>query len=97
MKDRAIVSDRGTITIPEPIRHMAHIRPGDLIEFKPLRNRIILRHLVFRRPTEERFMTNSDWAKFDKLVRRQIKKGQYKSYSDLDQAKAHSSKLMHKR
>lgn len=97
MKDRAIVSERGTVTIPEPIREIAHIQPGDLIEFKPLGDRIILRHLVFRRPTKETFMTNSEWDKFDKLVRRQLKKGQYKSYSDLDQAKAHSRKLMHKK
>jgi len=97
MKDRAIVSERGTVTIPEQIREIAHIHPGDLIEFKPLRDKIILRHLVFRSPTEETFMTNNEWDKLDKLVRRQLKKGQYKSYSDLDQAKTHSRKLMHKR
>lgn len=97
MKDKAIVSDRGTVTIPEPIREIAHIHPGDLIEFKPLGDRIILRHLVLKRPTEEAFMTSNEWSKFDKLVRRQLKKGQYKSYSDLEQAKMHSRKLMHKK
>ena len=35
MKKRAVVSERGTITIPEPIRKIANIHPGDLIEFEP--------------------------------------------------------------
>lgn len=97
MKDRAIVSERGTVTIPEPIRQIAHIHPGDLIEFKTLKNRIILSHLVVRSAGEETSLINSDWQKFDKLVRRQLKKGQYKSYGDTDKAKTHSRQLMRKR
>ncbi|HLD83203.1 MAG TPA: AbrB/MazE/SpoVT family DNA-binding domain-containing protein [Candidatus Omnitrophota bacterium] len=97
MKDRAVVSERGTLTIPGPIREIAHIHPGDLIEFEPLKDKIILRHLVLRHSAEEAFMANSEWGRFDKLVRRQLKKGQYKSYGDLDKAKAHSRKLMHKK
>ncbi len=97
MKDRAVVSERGTITIPEPIREISGIHPGDLIEFESLKDRVILRHLVVRQAGEETFMGSSDWEKFDKLVRRQLKKGQYKSYGDLDNAKAHSRHLMHKR
>lgn len=97
MKDRAIVSERGTITIPEPIRESAHINPGDLIEFEALRqDRIILRHLVVKLP-QEAFMSNSEWDRFDKIVRKQLKKGQYTRYSDLEKAKTHSRKLMHKR
>lgn len=96
MRDRAIVSERGTITIPEPIREVAHIHPGDLIEFKPGRNRIILRHLVVKRLGEGSFMDSSEWDKFDKLVQRQMEKGQYTSYSELSKAKQHSRKLLKK-
>ncbi len=94
IKDRAIVSERGTVTIPEQIREIAHIHTGDIIEFKPQKNRIILRHLIVRPPEEENFMSNSDWGKFDKVVQKQLKKKQYTSYADLDKAKAHSRKLM---
>lgn len=97
MKDRAVVSERGTITIPEPIREAAHIHPGDLIEFKPERNRIILRHLVIKQSGEEAFMSDSDWEKFDKLVQNQKKKAQFTSYTDLEKAKLHSRKLMRKK
>ena len=98
MKDRAIVSERGTITIPEPIRESAHIYPGDLVEFEALKqDRIILRHLVVKRPGEEAFMSNSEWDRFDKMLRKQLKKGQYTRYSDPEKAKAHSRKLMRKR
>lgn len=95
MRDRAIVSERGTITIPEPIREVAHIHPGDLIEFKPERNRIILRHLVVKHIDDETFMDSSEWDKFDKLAQRQLVKGQYTSYSELSKAKQHSRKLLY--
>ncbi len=94
IKDRAIVSERGTITIPEQIREIAHIHTGDIIEFSPRKNRIILRHLIVRPPEEKTFISDNDWGKFDKLVQKQLKKGQYTSYTDLDKAKAHSRKLM---
>lgn len=97
MRDKAVVSERGTITIPEPIREMVHIHPGDLIEFKPLKNRIILRPLMIRHQEENTFMNHRDWDRFDKLVQRQLKKGKYKNYRDLDKAKAHSRKLLDKR
>lgn len=96
MKDKAIVTERGTITIPEYIRNLAGIHPGDLIEFKPMKNRILMQQLVVKRPEEEDFMSGSEWEKFDKLVQRQVRKGQYTSYRDLDKAKLHSRKLMHK-
>lgn len=97
MKNRAVVSARGTITIPEPIRKLAHIRPGDLIEFKPEKDRIVLKHLVIVKHPEEALITESEWDKFDKLVRAQVRSGQYKSYADLTKAKLHSRILLHKK
>ncbi len=94
MRDRAVVSERGTITIPEYIRNLAGIHPGDLIKFRPKRNRIILQHLVVKYPEEENLMSSSEWEKFDALVQKQVKKGQYASYNSLTKAKLHSRKLM---
>lgn len=97
MKNRAVVSERGTVTIPEPIREAAHIHPGDLIEFKPERDRIVLRHLIVKQPEEETFMSGSEWVRFDKLVQKQMKKGKLISYTDLEEAKQHSPRLTRKR
>ena len=97
MKNRAVVSERGTITIPEPIRQMAHIQPGDLIEFKPEKDRIVLKQLIVKHPNEEIFMSGREWDKFDRLVQGQLKKGQYKSYETLEKAKLHSRRLMSKK
>lgn len=97
MKNKAVVSERGTITIPEYIRNLAGIHPGDLIEFSPQRNRIILRHLIVKQPEEGSLMNSKEWEKFDELVQRQLKKGSYTSYGSLEKAKLHSRKLMRKR
>jgi len=93
MKKRAVISERGTITIPEAIRKIAHIRPGDLIEFEPRKDDIILRRLLVTRAEEERFMSNDEWGKFEEMVRKQLKKGEYTSYTDLEKAKGHSRRL----
>lgn len=97
MKNRAVVSERGTVTIPEPIREAAHIHPGDLIEFKPERDRIVLRHLIVKHPEEEALMSGSEWERFDRLVRKQMKKDELTSYLVLEEAKKHSPRLMRKR
>ena len=98
MKNRAIISERGTITIPEPIRKSANIYPGDLIEFKPERGKIILTHLIVKYSNDdETHINNEEWNKFDKLVHNQLDKGKYKSYSDLEKAKKHSRKLIDKK
>lgn len=97
MKNKAIISERGTITIPGPIRKIAHIHPGDLIEFYPKGNQIILRHLIVKNANEEVFMSDNEWDKFDKLVQTQLKKTQFKNYNSLEKAKLHSRKLMRKK
>ena len=98
MRNRVIVSERGTVTIPGSVRKAVHIRPGDLVEFHPLdKNKIILKHLVATAPEEESFMDYNEWDKFDKLVQGQLKEKQYTGYSDLKKAKAHSRKLMGKK
>jgi AbrB family looped-hinge helix DNA binding protein len=97
MKNRAVVSERGTITIPGPVRKVAGIHPGDLIEFEPKKDKIILKHLIVKYPGEEPFMSDSEWDNFDRLVQTQMRKGQYTRYSDLDKARLHSRNLARKK
>lgn len=97
MKNRAVVSARGTITIPEAVREAAHISPGDIIEFKPEKNRIILSHLIVGQPEANPFLSANEWEQFDKLLKAQMNNAQFTSYTDLEEAKQHSRKLMHKK
>jgi len=93
MKKRAIVSERGTVTIPASIRKVANLHPGDLVEFEAHKNGIIIRQLIVKHPEEEGFMSDSEWEKFEKLVKKQLKKREYTSYTDLEKAKEHSRRL----
>lgn len=93
MRNRAVVSKRGTVTIPEAIRRVANIHPGDLIEFKPQEDNVVLKRLMVKRAGEEEFMSDQEWEEFDRLVKRQIESKEYTSYEDLDEAKGHSQKL----
>ncbi len=92
MKKRAIVSERGTVTIPANIRKMANLYPGDIIEFETIENGIIIRQLIVEPPGES-FMSDGEWEEFDKLVKKQLKKEEYTSYTDLEKAKEHSRRL----
>lgn len=94
MKNMAVVSERGTVTIPNTIRRTARIRPGDLLEFKPQGNSVILRHMIVRGAGKENPLSDNEWDKFDKLVNKQLREGAYKSYGDIKQAKSHSRRLM---
>lgn len=50
-------------------------------------------HHLHSRPEEERFMSDEGWDKFEEMVRQQLKKGEYTSYTDLEKAKGHSRRL----
>ncbi|MEK6646087.1 MAG: hypothetical protein AABY84_05380 [Candidatus Firestonebacteria bacterium] len=67
------------------------------MEFKPEKDRIILRHLIVKHSGDESIITDSEWDKFDKIIQSQIKKAQYTDYIDTDKAKLHSRNLMHKK
>ena len=92
MKNRAIVSERGTVTIPQEIRKTVNIHPGDLVEFEPHEKEVILKRLIVK-PVEEDFMDEGDWEQFNRLVKKQLSTGKYTHYQDLDEAKKHSRKL----
>jgi len=92
MRKKAIVSERGTITIPANIRKMANLCPGDIVEFETIENGIIIRQLIVE-PSGKSFMSDSEWEEFDKIVKKQLEKKEYTSYTDLEEAKEHSRRL----
>lgn len=94
MRDKVIVSERGTVTIPEAIRKIARISAGDLLQFEPRDDELILRRLVIKKAEEDLILTDAEWDKLDRLVRKQIKHGEYSGYKDLEKAKKHSRRLM---
>src|SRR3989339_2107393 len=94
MKSMAVVSERGAVTIPNAVRRAARIRPGDLIEFKPQGDSVILRHMIVKGIEKEDALSDNEWNDFDKLVNKQLKEGAYKTYSGIRQAKSHSRGLM---
>ncbi|MBU1486774.1 AbrB/MazE/SpoVT family DNA-binding domain-containing protein [bacterium] len=94
MRNRAVVSNRGTVTIPDAIRKMANIRPGDLVEFESQQDNVVLRRLMVKRADEEEFMNDDEWQEFDRLVKKQIASKEYTSYEDLNEAKRHSRRLL---
>lgn len=96
MKNMAVVSQRGTVTIPEAVRRTAHIHSGDLVEFKPEGDRVILRHMIVKSVEKEDYLSESEWDKLDRLVKKQLKSAEFKSYKNMEEAKLHSRKLMHK-
>lgn len=93
MRDRAIVSERGTVTIPEAIRKIAQISPGDLLEFKPLGKELVVRRLIVGKGGEDLVLSDEEWEKLDHLVKRQLLHREYTTYRDLEKAKQHSRKL----
>ncbi len=97
MKNRAVVSERGTVTIPGPVREKAGIHPGDIIEFHPRGHDIVLKHLVVKHSQENSFLTDDEWNVFDGLVQKQLKNNQYTAYDDLKKAAVHSRRLTGKK
>ena len=91
---KATVSSRGQITIPGEVRDIAHIHAGDILEFEPHKDSIIVKRLIVKRPGDEKLMSIVEWKEFDRLVKKQLKLGQYTAYSDIGKAKRHSKKLM---
>ncbi|MFH0775527.1 MAG: AbrB/MazE/SpoVT family DNA-binding domain-containing protein [bacterium] len=92
MRSKAVVSERGTVTLPHPVRKAAHIKPGDLVEFELKREVVILRRLIVKR-AEEVFMSDDKWKEFNKLVKKQIEAKECTLYEDLEEAKGHSERL----
>jgi AbrB family looped-hinge helix DNA binding protein len=50
---RAIVSEKGQVTIPKPLRERLGIRPGETLEFEDDGGRLVARKASDRDPVDE--------------------------------------------
>ena len=87
-----MVSERGTVTIPKKVRERIGIKPGDIVEFIPEKDKLLLKPL-FVVEKRENFLNEKEWRKFIHIVKEQIRRGEYTSYENSEEAKAHLREL----
>ncbi len=63
-KSISIISSRGQLTIPQPIRELCKISEGTIVAFEPQREGILLRPL---KAIAEDSYTPEEWKKIEKL------------------------------
>ena len=63
-KSLAIISSRGQLTVPQPIRELCKIREGAIVAFEPQREGVLLKPL---KVIAEDPYTPDEWEKIEKL------------------------------
>jgi len=84
------ISKKRQITLPPEVLKDSGAKPGDFFEIVSKNGRIIL----IPKTVEDKFLTDEEWDKLDKLVKEQRRQGKYTLYTDPEEAKKHSRKLM---
>jgi antitoxin PrlF len=67
---KAVVSEKGQVTIPKPVRAKLGIRPGTVIEFEADRGRLVGRKADSRDAIDELFGSLSMTESVDEYVER---------------------------
>lgn len=80
---------RNQVTIPARILSEHSLRPGDYVEITGSNGYIILKPA--RIGGDE--LSDEDWKRLDRLVKRQEKKEEYTGYRDAGSARRHTRKL----
>ena len=78
------VNDRNQITIPPHLLKKLGVNAGDFVEIETKNHVIELRPKV----VEDRF-SKSEWALLETLVKKQVKKKEYKDYKGSAAARSH--------
>lgn len=86
------INKRNQITIPPEVLKTAGVHPGDYLEVTSKDGVIIL----IPKDIEDKSLTNKEWDKLEEKVKTQQEKKEYTSYTDIEEAKKHSKKLMKK-
>lgn len=60
----SIISSRGQLTIPQPVRELCHISRGTVVAFEPQKEGVLLRPL---KVVAENLYTEEEWKKIEKL------------------------------
>jgi bifunctional DNA-binding transcriptional regulator/antitoxin component of YhaV-PrlF toxin-antitoxin module len=89
MKVLRQVNSRNQITLPPKVLKRARICAGDYIEIVGEEGRVVLR------PTEisDKGLSDEDWDKLERLVKREIAAGAARDYDSVEKAKGHLRKL----
>ena len=84
-KSLSIVSSRGQLTVPQPVRELCRIRVGTVVAFEPQKEGVLLRPL---KVVAEDPYTQKEWRKIEKLRREKGTK-----FLDADKAMGHMDSL----
>jgi len=84
------ISKKRQITLPPEVLKDTGSKPGDYLEVLSEKGKIIL----IPKTVEDKFLTDEEWDKLDKLVKKQRRQGKYTLYTNAEEAKKHSRKLM---
>ena len=79
------ISYRNQLTLPPSVLREAGLGYGSLVAIEARDGKIILEPKEVR----ERDLAPEDWDALDRLVRRQVKAGEYTEYPDPGKAKKH--------
>lgn len=66
---KSVVSEKGQITIPKPLRQRLGIRAGETVEFREDAGRLIIEKAVVRDPLDELYGVLDIEGGTDRLVR----------------------------
>ena len=84
------ISRKHQITLPPEVLKDAGVKPGDYLEIICEEGKIIL----IPKTVEDKFLTDKEWNRLNELVEKQRRQGEYTRYTDSEEAKKHSRKLM---
>lgn len=84
-KSLSIVSSRGQLTVPQPVRELCRMREGTVVAFEPQREGVLLRPL---KVVAEDPYTKEEWRKIEKL-----RKEKGARFVDADKTIEHIDKL----
>jgi antitoxin PrlF len=68
MSMKAVVSEKGQVTIPKPLRDRLGIRPGEVLEFREEHGRLVAEKVRSRHPVDDVYGLLADGTSTDALI-----------------------------
>lgn len=66
---KSVVSEKGQVTIPKPIRDRLGIRPGQVLDFEAERGRLVARKVAAQDPVDAVYGILRDGRRTDEIIR----------------------------
>lgn len=80
---RAVVRNKGQITLPKAIRDALHLREGDDVAFAVEGDRVVMRG-VRSVPTDQAWFWDDEWQAGEKRASQQLAHGDGRVFEDAD-------------